>query len=709
MSHYSDLNFIDKFSHSFERYVSYMDAFRLPLRLNLKRRIFFKTGLGGFLTSVAIAIVLYQLVTQLVSMANRDAGVFTTDTNFSDDPGPLELNSSNFIFAMKIDQDMPLDQQIVKFTLEIGSFIRNADGSQTRKYISIPLEICTKDYFQGFEESYTKYGLSNAFCPSARSYSIAGSYIADNYTFIKLQVSKCTNTTTQVNNFNITCLPSESIDSTLSQGIRVHLFFSSDVLTLDNYTSSVKRYLINEDWTLTPQAFRKSVDLYIQEQNIQTDTDLVSWASYRRLDHKRTITYNQRSREQQVSLDGDKLLSLFFRKNYFTTQITRTYPKVINVLSSVGGFLNALIAIFGIIVAVYAEYRYYKDFADDVYEFEKIEDQDQDKDKPPAIEPLAKVVSKNIKRVNSDLATSKAKSTEKFILNYADTFASLLPSKQSLRLSFLQFIRSLICPCKEALRKKRTMYLKARSKALMDLDVIQIVKKLKEFDKLKEILLNPHQIELLSYTPTLCISPQQTVDPDDPFNMLRDPRTKKEFEKDPHSESVLKFLKLLNSYRMVKHSQSSGLDSIVNGELLEKIDPEMKAALERLDRELNNNNNTSEVGQYLKNNFNIDDPNSQVDEIVEEPPKLNEIILEVPDLKILQTKSGIFSTKSKMKPSLFKRIDDVEKVSKSRRVSGLFHTHKDSHLANSLLRLPSLSEIPRIFPVKKDAETPLKS
>lgn len=690
----SNWNLFERAFNFFDQYVSYVDAYRLPLRLNLKRRVFFQTGLGGFLTTITIAIVLYQLAIQLTAMTNRTSNTFTTKTFFSDDPGPLELNSSNFVFAMKIDQYTPLDQQIVKFTLELGSFIRNADGSLSRNYISIPLEICTKEYFQGFEESYTKYNLSTAYCPSLRSYPIAGSFIADNYTFIKLQVSKCTNSSTQVNKLNTTCLPSAEIESALSQGVRVELFFSNDVLDLDNFTHPSKRYLINEDWTLTPQAFRKSVDMYIQEQNIQSNTELITWRASKQMETKRAITYNQLLREQQLSLDGDKLLSVFLRKNYYSTLITRTYPQITNVLSSVGGLINALFAIFGIIVSLYTNYRYYKDIADGIYEFETKNSQGQ------TVESLSKVVNDGISQANLDLKVTKNSEQKvgiETILKYSEGFSKTLPSKK-LRLTFLQFVRSFICPCKRQLREKRSLYLKARSKLLMDLDVIQIVKKLKEFDKLKAILLDENQMELLASTETPCVSLEGEGKGDGLDLLKNSDEQMSYFKTNPNALSILKFLKLLNAYRQVKYSESSESEKLLNEELIEKIDPNMRAALVALDRELNNPK--SEIGAYLRNNFRIDDPPGSPIEILitnkhEDSPilDLENVLPELPTLKETRSASNT------VKPSLFKRIDDIERDSPQSKFMRLYNATK---FKNHVISVESMRDLPMSLTEKKD-------
>ena len=578
-----------------DRYFSVFDAFLHPLRLNLKQRVFFKTGFGGILTVIAVAIGIYELTTQLSSMVDRTTSVITTRTGFNQDPGPLTLNSSNFIFALSLDSEMPFTNALVTFSMELGTYERMPDGTISQNFTSVPLEICTRDYFAGFEHEYDNYQLNNALCPSIRSYPIAGSYLAQSYSFIKLQVRKCVNNT-QGNKFSVVCAPSDEIDASLNtQGIRVQMYFSENVIDVDNFTTPVQRLLVNENWQILPQYSRKSVDLYLQEQVVESNTEL--WSLARNKVFERAAYFGKNMREQDFPLEDGKILSLFFRKNQYSVHIARDYMDILDVLSKVGGLWHSIFFLFGSLVAFYANFRYYKDIADEIYQY----------DTSSFTTPERHAHGPALKRSSTNpLMTQKL--SIKYFLEFTQGGRDTCTTRM-LPLSYFGFLFSFVFPCNKRLKNRRNLYLKARKKVTNELDLIQIAKKLLEFEKLKTILFDKYQRELLSYTPTPLISLRKQIRADTLSSLSKTAkeRVKSSTEVSSYKEAA-KFMKLFNSYRMIRYSKYSATEKAFNKELVDMIDKNMKTTLNDLDKELGDPD--SEIGNYIKQSFYIEEPHT---------------------------------------------------------------------------------------------------
>ena len=170
-----------------------LDIFSNKVQLNVKNSDKYQTNAGTLMTIVVLGITFIQAITTLSGIFQYSAPQVTSVREYNKYPGTLGLNSSNFIFGVKIiDPFYNLSEAYVSFTLNLYSITRDdKSGNVSFGGGPVPMKKCTLEYLKGFEEDYYQYGFDTALCPDSDNYDVNGTYLTDNFTFFTLRAYPC--------------------------------------------------------------------------------------------------------------------------------------------------------------------------------------------------------------------------------------------------------------------------------------------------------------------------------------------------------------------------------------------------------------------------------------------------------------------------------------------------------------------------------------
>ena len=581
------------------------DIFYKPVHLNVNSKHKLTTNAGTVLTVIVIVITLVQSLATISSIFDRTNPMVSIQQEVLQDPGYLQLNSSNFVFAITVqDAGFNLSSSYVSFQMQYRIYTRFPNGTVVKNNTNVPLKKCDPEYMSQFKVDFEKFGIGNALCPSIQQYDLVGTFLADTYHFIKLTAYSCMNDTSQP---DIVCKPYDDVMKALTGStVQVQIFFSNTIFTPTNYSVPISHYMSNLYWnTLAGQQTTNS-DIFVNEQVIVTDDNI--WLSD--MNSHSIISYQidpseerpQASALETVDEHNYVLANLYFRKSANKYSTYRTFPKIQQGLVSVGGIFSLCVGVFGTLALFYTKQQFSLIIANEMYEFDL---EGPSNGKPTRRCCRRKYTTKSTNRIanlNDSTINLAARMTEKNAAYnekngldlYVEKFAKYSSNnRRQLKYTFFDFMVGLLC-CRK--RYKDRLVAKATGMVARDIDILQILKKLQETDKLKRILLNEHQNNIFSYSrpPLVTLKePRQNINPSATKNPSPSPTPEGFRRRGPRKKTVIKrsdqllesqqeyddlhkFAKLFQSYQQLIKSKNQ---SPLNDKILKILDFEMDQTL----------------------------------------------------------------------------------------------------------------------------------
>ena len=607
------------------------DLFHQKVKLSIRNSDRFTTSAGSILTLIVIIITIFQSLSTLQDIFNHQSPIITTERAVLADPGHLALNSSNFVFAVRVqDYGFNLSSAYASINVTLWSYILHPNGTMNRFVTFVPLKKCSIEYMKGFEKEFVKQSIDHALCPTIMEYDITGTYNVDRFDFIQVQVRTCTNSSLQP---DIVCKPKEESEAILKElTVGVQLFFSNSIITPTNYTDPVEYYMSQHYWYTRPGKQTIETDLFLTQQDIITD-DNVFFAGW----GKQTLTTYQldltEERPQTIGveyLDDDEgsysFINIYMRKSHFLYTTKRVFPKLQQGLATIGGIFSLTVGFFGALAILYTNRIYALQIANELYEFDlPCETQkDQKRRKCCRKRTSHKISSLNDSSLKLNDELGDKNEVGKSI--YMERFSKYAQgSQRRLNYTFWDFLLSFVPFLK---RTKEAFLKKAMTMVGRDIDILQIVRQLQDVDRLKKILLDQDQLTVFSYSrpPLVTInegseSSQLTVGSKtqlDQYSNIRENESPKQspvkkkkanrvlgpfkdqrknqiFEANQHYNSVYQFARLFDSYRkLIKNNDRLP----VNLKILKMIDPEMHETLFNLQLEIKMNSEAAR--EYYK-------------------------------------------------------------------------------------------------------------
>ena len=577
------------------------DIFHQKVQLNVNTRNKLSTSAGSVLTIIVVVITLVQSLVVISSIFDRTNPTISIQQEILQDPGYLSMNSSNFVFAITVqDAGFNLSSSYVSFQMQYRVYTRFPNGTLIKNNTKVPLKKCDLDYMRNFSADFQKLGINNALCPTRMEYDLGGTFLGDNYQFIKLTAYSCMNDTSEP---DIICKPYEDVMKALINAtVQVQVFFSNTIFTPINYSVPITEYMSNLFWTTLPGQQTVNSDIFVGEQVVNTDDNmwLSAWnpsiiTSYQ-IDPSEERP--QSSALETVNSKNFVLANIYFRKSQNKYITYRVFPKIQEGLVAIGGIFSVCVGVFGTLAFFYTRKNLSVTIANEMYEFDFEDLPDQKRRK--GFWCCKKRASRDAYRTHSlNLNESALKISEKTkessgINFYLAKFAKYSrTNRKLLTYSIFDFLFGLLC-CRR--RHKDRLVEKATKMVGKDIDIIQILKKLQEIDKLKKILLDDDQNNVFSYSRP-------------PLVTLREPyvhrRTKRHLNRNSFSErkpsrvmrarsatymarntqlleaqaefdSLNKFVPLFESYQKLLKQESR---SPLNDKILKLLDYEMDRTL----------------------------------------------------------------------------------------------------------------------------------
>ncbi len=613
------------------------DIFTGPIYLNIRGRPTMATTLGGLLSLALVLILLTQATIQILQMVKHTDPNILQMTEFYDDPNAIYLNkSNNFIFAVSTTIDgkfVPMQQRsLFQFTGTFTQYYRNTTtGDRPKYYSNISFAPCNESDFSAFPAgTYVTYNLSQAYCPKFINHTfpngtcpdfivqehpdcitdlefvIRGTYLSTDFEFIQFNVNLC-NETDPNRPWKLECDSVENIVKYFDQStIKWNLYFANTLLNPVQYDPANKTFFDSLYWDMVLNN-SKIADILLDQTTIVTHDSYYSSAA-----RPNETFYNidpSRNREQFTHNAGQfPILQWNLRRSNYNMVTVRTYMKIQDILANIGGFSKSIMFVMAIVAAGYVKYKYQMMLSNELYNYDvpkgnyrsannsRSSDRSEDHDEYGHPKRKSRNASLSMQQnlLNHDTHggdvpysnQSEEDKIKKFFAEEKLTNRKIGYNEGSY--FFAKFFR-----CCKRKSYDDVLSAKARDYVERDIDIIHLVQKVQELDKLKMVLLTSDQRQLFHYVPKPMITEAGDTPVERDASIMHHHEEIQPYVDDGEAgrddnDRVVKFANLYMSYRKVSRDNDVSR-ATSNRRLLNLIGEDLIRVFQKVDKEVGDN------------------------------------------------------------------------------------------------------------------------
>ena len=327
--------------------------FGIPPLFTIRGHQTFQTSIGSILTILCFLIMIIYVSYFFKQMIYHTNPSILSSIYNDEIPKFINLTKKNFSFAFGL--------QNKEYTNYIDESVYIVKGVQTKVYLrkngsseiyQTPIKIikCNEYNFNIIPEYFEKLPLNDLYCLNDEFYEIEGEYKREIYSYIKLNFSKCENSTE--NNFY--CKPLEVIDEYLYGGF-IGIFMIDYSLVPRDYNNPFISYGKNLYNSFSGKFF---VDLFLYLKNIEIIADQGYFFTEKKKLNFAAYDYLHTNIDHRIS---DHFLSLTIRVSSKREIHERSYIKIQSIFSNIGGMLKILL-LFGEYSIYFIKMTLYKNY-----------------------------------------------------------------------------------------------------------------------------------------------------------------------------------------------------------------------------------------------------------------------------------------------------------------------------------------------------------
>ena len=273
-------------------------------------------------------------------------------TVYNQEMPKINIDSNDLYFAFGLEKSIHskryIDETIYYPKILFISKIKENDGFKTIEERELPYERCKEENFGiNYQSLFLKGELNSSYCLKDFNYSLnfVGGYKFEQMSYIQIKIYPCKNSTE--NNYH--CKPQETIDNYLSSGY-FSIMLKNFGLNPSNYLSPIFPTLKDLSTTIDKQFYRSYI-INLGVTEIHTDVSLFNEVLKKeKLLQYREVFQSFYFMEEKDYLDGKEICIVQLKLDDAIIIQKRTYTKITEILSKVGGCMQLLYNIFFIII-----------------------------------------------------------------------------------------------------------------------------------------------------------------------------------------------------------------------------------------------------------------------------------------------------------------------------------------------------------------------
>ena len=306
---------------------------------------------GCFLTIVYVLASLSLFVYYLAKVYKRSEMKVYDTTVYNQEMPKINIDSNDLYFAFGLEKSIHskryIDETIYYPKILFISQIKENDGFKTIEERELAYERCKeKNFGINYQSLFLKGELNSSYCLKDFNYSLnfVGGYKYEQMSYIQIKIYPCKNSTE--NNYH--CKPQETIDNYLSSGYFT-IMLKNFGLNPSNYLSPIFPTLKDLSTTIDKQFYRSYI-INLGVTEIHTDVSLFNEVLKKeKLLQYREVFQSFYFMEEKDYLDGKEICIVQLKLDDAIIIQKRTYTKITEILSKVGGCMQLLYTIFSLL------------------------------------------------------------------------------------------------------------------------------------------------------------------------------------------------------------------------------------------------------------------------------------------------------------------------------------------------------------------------
>lgn len=340
------------FFKNLKKNISKFDFMTDSPNLRVEGRKSYQTTIGGLINLIVLILSFIGVIYFGLQMINKTEPIVVQSAMDGHSVGPYKIDKTGFNAFIGIEfpnWTYYMNDKIYTVVGEVGTNIFDQKGGrQSYETESIECAPCSKFYTQ--EELNIEISINNFWCFAPNITSVEGYWGNRMSRVVTFAIHKCVNSTKNNNH----CFPEAEIDK-LTQGGMVSMFTTNAFLNFNDPIKPVEIKLQNW-WNSINLEFTYEYYYVLKELVFEDDTGFllpsVDVSSHFYFENPLILYYGKR---------GSLLATIHLEGHRLGTRIKRSYTKIQDVLTRIGGLLNALLVIATLIANTASEIEFYAD------------------------------------------------------------------------------------------------------------------------------------------------------------------------------------------------------------------------------------------------------------------------------------------------------------------------------------------------------------
>ena len=354
-----------------------IDLFGREPKLYYKEKPKRKTYFGSLATISFVVIYIAFFVYKINKMLQKADVSFYETYVYTNGTPEIEVNNENFYGGFSLGdpstQKTFIDESIY---YPRGFFIYAKKINNEWKYErkTLKFETCQLNQFGSkYRKVFSDIPLDNLYCVIYEEENIErlrGYMTTNDYSFIQIDFVPCNNLTN-----NNTCKPKEELDK-----IFLNTFIEFKMQDLELTPQIYKTPVQFERKDVKGFAFKnlyQKIYTHLQIVNIETDEDIIGFKDFH-IKNEKYLKYEEsfvhtNPRENDIyNTPGEPLCTVIIQLAGKVLTQKRTYPKLIDVLGEVGGFMEVVYSVFKVILIFITDILYDISLVNNLFSFNMV-------------------------------------------------------------------------------------------------------------------------------------------------------------------------------------------------------------------------------------------------------------------------------------------------------------------------------------------------
>ena len=568
------------FSKIFHRFFKAFDIFGEPIKFTLNHKYLQTSILGGFLSVCLISLFMGLSFQVFLDVFQHKNFLSYSQEIYYENPPEIPMTADNLNIVITFSDPRMNSGQYFKLDIiqAYTIFDPKEKKSLRQKNYIIPEKCNINHIREDLRVSYLSLdnstNLETYLCINPNSTLLMkGTHSSSDFSYFYIKISACQNT------INTTCVSQQTIDSVFndnSNKIYLNIYAGNNLVNPNDFNSPISSFLEDKIYVLLDRKSYKEKNFYFNQNKIYADIDFISNDLK---EQYQTFTYENNFDETTIKLDkidNNTLFSaIYFRSNIIAKSHYRICQKLGIYISYLGGFWTILYFIFALLAKKYNSQRTQLKIANALYEFNS--DFKNNKKKMMKFSKNNEITTETQVSFKKQKIRQKCGKFELQLLNFLEENkgVKLLFDIKFIIKDFFTRNREKANVTQKILRKK------AEQSIGKDLDIVHILKKIKSFDKLRNLFLTEDQRYIFEFFHKTCINPYSdshfVTRSTQQFFMRTETKSFYKSAKPP--DTIQDYMKLYECYQTLKNEPKND----INRKILNEIKPEIVNIFEQRD------------------------------------------------------------------------------------------------------------------------------